>query len=341
MKNLLACLLLATTFLSSAQEFFELETYEDNGKIGLLDENGNKITPAKFDKFVYAADGSMIGQFVATFYHGHCSAYINQKVGFIDMKGKESVPFEYSNVHEFTADGFAAVEKDGKWGFVDKKGKTIVPLIYTKAFDFENGKALVILDNEIIFIGVNGERTGEHYSLPINYEENNLSIIQNNFGRLGFLKGNVIFPNFYDDIQPLKGGDYFRVVSGKKIGVIDMYAKEIIPPIYNEFDGFDGKYFYLFKDQKNGIINLKGKMVSAFIYDSVGEFNSGLAFVRMDVVFDANTEGKDQKYGFIDETGKEVIPRKYDFAADFADGFAIVHLAGEEFYINTKGERVN
>jgi hypothetical protein len=340
MKHLLTCLLLATTFLTTAQEPFELETYEENGKIGLLDEKGNKITPAKFDKFVYAADGSMIGQFVATFYNGLCSAYINQKVGFIDMKGKESVPFEYSSVHEFTADGLAAVEKERKWGFVNKKGKTIVPMIYTKAFDFENGKALVILDKEVTFIDVKGESTGDRYSLPIHYEEDNLSIIQNNFGRLGFLKGNVIFPNFYDEIQPLKGGDYFMVISGKKIGVIDMYAKEIIPPIYDEFGEFDGKYFYLWSGQKSGIIDLKGKIISAFIYDSVGRFNDGLAYVRQDADFDLNSKGKDLKYGFIDETGKEVIARKYNYASDFKNGAAKVRLGGEEFFINTKGERV-
>jgi hypothetical protein len=341
MKHLLIYVLLVTTFLASAQEPDELETYEENGKIGLLDEKGNKITPSKFDKFVYAADGSMSGQFVATFYHGLCSAYINQKVGFIDMKGKESVPFEYSNVHEFTADGLAAVEKDGKWGFVNKNGKKTIPIVYTKVFDFENGKALVILDKEVTFIDVKGESTGEHYSLPINYEEDNLSIIQNNFGRLGFLKGNVIFPNFYDEIQPLKGGDYFMVISGKKIGVIDMYAKEIIPPIYDEFGEFDGKYFYFEKGQKSGIIDLKGKIISAFIYERVGRFNDGLAHVRLDTTYDLNTKGKDLKYGFIDETGKEVIARKYNYASDFKNGVAKVRLGGEEFYINTKEERIN
>jgi hypothetical protein len=341
MKNLLTCLLLATTFLATAQEPFELETYEENKKIGLLDENGARITPAKFDKLMFASNGDLLGKFAANFYQGLCSAAIDKKVGFIDKKGKEVIAFEFATVREFTVEGLAAVEKDGKWGYVNKKGKKVIPMTYTKAFDFENGKALVILDKEISFIDVNGLTTGDSYTLPAGYEEEKLSVIQNITGRIGFIKGNVILPHFYDNIRPLKGGEYMKVFSGKKIGVIDMYAKEIIPPIYTEFSGFDGKYFYLWKDQKNGIIDLKGNMVSPFIYGSVGQFSDGLAYVRMDVVFDANTEGKDQKYGFIDETGKEVIARKYDYAQDFIDGFAIVRLGGEEFYINTKGERVN
>jgi hypothetical protein len=342
MKNLLTCLLLATTFLASAQEPFELVLYQQGDKIGLQDENGTKITPAKFDKFIYAPDGTMIGKFGATFYQGLCSAYIDKKAGFIDRTGKEVVPFEFSRVSEFTAEGLAAVEKDGKWGFVNKKGKLKIPLTYTKVFDFESGKALAVLDKEMYFIDVAGERTGERYSLPAGYQEEGLCVIQNNVNKYGFVNGNVILPNFYDDIRPVKGAaDYLMVLSGNKFGFIDMFAKEIVPPMYTEFSGFDGKYFYLWKEMKSGIIDVKGKIISPFIYESVGRFSDGLASVKRDVVFDLDTKGKDEKYGFIDETGKEVIARKFDYADDFKNGKAKVRLNGEEFYVNKKGARFN
>jgi hypothetical protein len=332
MKKLITiCLLLAATFLTKAQGSFKMKTYEENGKIGLLDDKGGKITAAKYDKHVYAPDSTYLGTFSATFHEGLCSAYINQKVGFIDKKGKEAVPFEYSSVHEFTVEGMAAVEKEGKWGFVNKKGKQIIPIIYKKVFDFENGQALVILDKRIAFIDVKGAEIGYGNRLYGEYQEGKISIILNDFGRFGFLRGNTILPNFYSVLRPLKG-NFFLVADGK-VGVIDKYTKEIIPLIYDQLSGFDEKYFYLRKGTKMGIINLEGKIIIPFVYDRLENFSEGLAVVKIGDFITG-------KYGYIDEKGKEVIPAIYDYADGFNNGSAKVFYKNEKFYIDINGNRL-
>jgi hypothetical protein len=53
MKNIIALsLFVATSFAAIAQEPFNLKTYEENGKFGLLNAEGDKITLAKYDEFI-------------------------------------------------------------------------------------------------------------------------------------------------------------------------------------------------------------------------------------------------------------------------------------------------
>jgi len=331
MKNIFTILLVFNAlFITKAQQFFELKTFIENGKYGLLDEKGNKVTAAKYDAFT------------ATFYEGLCSLAIDGNIGYINEKGKEIIPFQYENVGEFTADGFAAVKKNGKWGFINKKGKEIIPLIYQKVFDFSKGKAFVIDENTAHFINTKGEDQDQRYSLDGKYAENNLNIIKNNFGQFGFLHDQTILPNFYDQLTFYTDADFAMVTNNKKIGFIKLNGDEIVPPIYDEFSGADDQYFYLWKNNKKGIIDFTGKIISPFIYGSISPFSEGLASVKLDVVFVPNERVKtDEHYGFIDETGKEVIPRTFDFAWEFKEGKAKVRLGEEEFYINKKGDRID
>lgn len=331
MKKLLTiCLLIAISFTANAQETFELKTYEENGKFGLLNEKGEKITIAKYDEFI------------GNFHEGLCSLSIDGKIGFINKKGDEVIPFQFSEVREFTVEGLAAVQKNGKWGFINKKGKEIIPLKFTKVFDFENGKALVIEDKSVYYIDVKGKEPSMlSYSLLTDYEENGLLVIRNITQQYGFLNGNKILPNFYDKIYFTKKGNYHTTQLGTFYGIIDNSGKEIIPPIYTEISGFDGKYFYLRQNTKKGIINTDGKIISSFKYDSVKPFKEGLARVKLDNVFVPDKNKKtDERYGFIDENGVEVIPRIYDNATDFINGTSKVQIGEEEFYINKKAERI-
>ena len=74
-------------------------------------------------------------------------------------------------------------------------------------------------------------------------------------------------------------------------------------------------------------------------YDYIDDFSEGLAKVFIGEI-DEFGDIKEGKYGYINKEGKEVIPLKYDYIYPFENGKAKVELNGEEFYINTKGERV-
>ena len=62
------------------------------------------------------------------------------------------------------------------------------------------------------------------------------------------------------------------------------------------------------------------------IYDRVGFFYEGLAYVRMA-----------KKFGYVDRDGQLVIPMKYDRAEDFYNGYATVAVGTKHGVINRHG----
>jgi hypothetical protein len=352
MKKLYTTLLLLVAIVNvKAQETIEFTTYEENGKIGLINEKGKKITTAKYDEFF----DDFAYTFSPVFHEGLCSVFLADKMGFIDVKGIEVIPLEFSFANDFTVEGLAAVEKDGKWGFINKKGVKIIPIVYDKVFDFKNGQALVIKDKTVSYIDVKGQLISETYTLNGEYKDDTYLIILKEVIRYkgaddgsddyieekafqyGFLYNGTVLPNFYDNLFSTGSKKYVLVKLNEQYGIININAKEIIPPIYDEFSSFDGEYFYFWLKTKKGVIDTEGKIIIPFVYQSLSPFKEGLSRVKLDAY---SFSPIDTSFGFIDENGKEVIPRVYDEATDFIDGKAKVSIGDREFYIDKTGKEI-
>ena len=62
---------------------------------------------------------------------------LQNKMGFVNMKGKEIVPCKYGNVCDFQ-EGMAAVCLHDKWGFINKEGEEILSCKYDLVYNFGN-----------------------------------------------------------------------------------------------------------------------------------------------------------------------------------------------------------
>jgi len=96
-------------------DYFEegLFRFEENGKLGFADSNGNKIIPAQFECV---------------------SIFRNNRAAFCEGCKKEM-----EGEYEFW--------RGGKWGFIDKTGKKVIEAKYDEAGDFEEGYSYVTLDS--------------------------------------------------------------------------------------------------------------------------------------------------------------------------------------------------
>jgi hypothetical protein len=66
--------------------------------------------------------------------------------GYIDMTGKEEIPFNYKYAYSFS-EGLAAVKSlNGKWGYIDKTRKEVIAFQYERADSFSDGWATVEKD---------------------------------------------------------------------------------------------------------------------------------------------------------------------------------------------------
>lgn len=101
------------------------------------------------------------------------------------------------------------------------------------------------------------------------------------------------------------------------------------PCIYDEVGDFSGGLAWVEKDGKRGFVDKTGQEVIPCIYDGAHDFNNGLALVR-----------KGNKCGFVDKTGQEVIPCIYDSAHDFSNGLALVKKDNKRGFVDKAGQEV-
>lgn len=93
---------------------------KDN-KWGFVDQAGNQIIPAKYDKTTYY-NGFGDVSYTPSFSNGLAAVYLSGKgYGYIDLHGNEVMPFQYGSARQLS-EGMLAVGVDGKWGFVRIEG---------------------------------------------------------------------------------------------------------------------------------------------------------------------------------------------------------------------------
>lgn len=81
---------------------------------------------------------------------------INQKIGYVDIAGKEIIPLQYEDAMMDFSEGLAAVLQNGKFGYIDVSGKMVIPAKYDNAANFQNGFAKVTDLGSEIYIDKKG-----------------------------------------------------------------------------------------------------------------------------------------------------------------------------------------
>lgn len=124
--------------------------YKKNGKKGLMDFKGNKLTNPDYDKIGPNSEGMI-------------SVKASGKWGYIDYTGKLVIKPAYDEAGEFVS-GLARVRTgcnpsfmDGIYGYIDKTGKLVIDDQYQMASDFSEGLAAVKLNDKWGFIDINGQ----------------------------------------------------------------------------------------------------------------------------------------------------------------------------------------
>ena len=107
---------------------------------GLIDTAGREIVACKYENIERQSEG----------FYG-VRETDSKRMGFIDLKGKVQVPFDYETVKPFRL-GYAVVSKGkDKWGVINKFNAKIVPCMF-RSITIEIGKIEIIATNNQKFI---------------------------------------------------------------------------------------------------------------------------------------------------------------------------------------------
>ncbi len=237
----------------------------------------------------------------------------NDKVGYINSKGKVIIEPKYHSGYDFS-DGVAAVRENGLYGFIDTSGNYILEPKYDGATHFHNGYSYVFVNGEPQIINKKGE-----------------SDINPVFSGLTF-------------ISRLKA---IVITKSKKQGVIDLESHKLIADtIYSDINNFNnGVAVCRTLENTYTVIDTLGKViVKAGKYKTIHKFSDGIAVVddNRGSVGAINTIGE---LLFLKNIAPAYIDDDSSFYYDqsgFNNGYASVTIPEEDHhyrhcYIDSKG----
>ena len=265
---------------------------------------------------------------IEPFCEGYAKVERNGKYGFINIDGIEVVPCQYDCAWDFSG-GLAPVELNDKRGFVNTDGVEVIPCQYDDAWFFSDGMAPIELDGKWGFINTDGTEVIPHlYDYAWNFTEGMAPVLRN--GKWGFINtfSAEVIPCQYDDVEKFSEG-LARIKSNGNYGFINTDGVEVIPCRYSNAWGFSEGLARVWNNGKYGFINTDGVEIIPCRYDGADSFTEGLARVRC--------YGKS---GFINTNGMQAIPCQYDSAGTFSDGLARILRNGKWGFINADGVEV-
>ncbi|WP_431611325.1 WG repeat-containing protein [Chryseobacterium sp. 'Rf worker isolate 10'] len=247
---------------------FILYSEEGNSrKSSIIDEKGKELIPLDNQEFN------------TPWWSKECIISSKQdKEAVYDFNGKEIIP--YSEKIRFSGKNRFFVLKDKKWFLYDLSGKQLSTREFKEDYNFEDGKALIINDdNENEIIGNNGQTLHKFSKQIVDINAYPYLITRNkSTGKYGLIDTdeNVIAEEIFNDITP----EYF----GKK------------------------EYIYLTKNGKTTVFNKKDRKLHAQAFKYLNPLLNNLFSVYNDKV---------KKSGIVDLQGNIILPQEYDFIKSF------------------------
>ncbi|WP_201590748.1 WG repeat-containing protein [Psychrobacter fozii] len=216
----------------------------------------------------------------------------SNKVGYINMQGREVVPVVYDLLGESAgwargvSEGRIVVKKNGNYGVINTANKTIVPFsaVISDIDDYRGGVARVNKSRAISWLDKNGNTTSdpngkdddESSSSESNSAQSGLAQSKtaplNRFttlqpsqqdGKWGFVDDNnvIMITYSFDEVQSFSEG-LAGVRIGKDWGFLSLGGELVIPFRFSDSgvsanDSYKGKPAFVFTDGKAWIGNLK------------------------------------------------------------------------------------
>lgn len=227
--------------------------YEEDGKYGLIDYSGKKLTEA-----IYEEVSSLKNK------PGCIQVKKDGLYGVLDSYGNTIIDIKYNSVK---GDEYSS-EKDGylKTGYIVSE-KTSTGIIY--GYINYNGKMLI-------------EPQYESISRALEYENDDIYLIVMQNGKKGVIKNKkiIIKPN-YQSINYYNVSKIFIVNKNGKYGFFDEDGSEILKAQYTSYS-LAGNYISVEKDENMMLYDLHGNLVNSNNYKSILETGNSSYFIAQD-----------------------------------------------------------
>ena len=258
------------------------------------------------------------------------------KWGFMDKEAKIRIEPIYDFVEPFQ-EGLALVGLNNFIGFIDKKGEVHIPIVYEDGESFNDGLAIISKGEKFGMI----DKTNKQ-RIPIKYEYigkhmSGLALVSDGTS-YGYVnkEGEEKISLTYSNANDFKQSIAIVWQDGKK-GMIDSLGKIIIPIQYNWIEPFNSKGLCrALGDSHYGVLNRQGDTVIDFLYNKIGSLDEPLIFLATN-----------KKYRYVNHLGETINKSQYDFiqttsvwADQWENGYCKFLRKGKYGMIDSTGEEV-
>jgi hypothetical protein len=330
---LILSLMVIMGFSAFAQSYVILVQPAGSKEWGYADLSGNLIIDAKYKKCIgFSEDG------LAAIYDAKLKQFyfINLKgetlpTEVTDFKLIEVLLFGMKGFN----DGFVPVKIGEKWGFLNTDGKLAIPAKYDKVTVFNDGFASVQRDGKFFTVDKNAAEFPVDVPgvADVNDFWEQLASFKAADGQVGFIDGTgkVVIAAKFEAAGDFHGGLAWAKNSAGQVGFINSQGSWVIEPKFEVAKNFD-KETGLARIKTGdtwAYVNTAGELKYMKDSESWDEFNNGLARGK-----------KAGKFGFFNDKMEWAIQPQFDGARDFKNGYAAVRSGDLWGVINNTGSWV-
>ena len=250
--------------------------------------------------------------------------------GITDATGKDLTECIYSEVHPYSADGYALVlRENGTYAYLDRDGlaRKAPDEGYTDLGQFNENRAPACKDGKYGFLDENMEEKTDFSWDALTSVKNRLAAAQQN-GKWAIvsLNGKAKTEYIYDDVICDENGicseqKLFIVKENDSYHLVNSKGKRVGEETFEAAKAFTkAGYAAVCKNGKWGFVNEKGELVIDYQYEDALSFSNGYAAVK-----------KDGKWGYIDTENTMAVDPELALATSLSDeGTAAVKIVNED-----------
>ena len=272
--------------------------YEENGKFGLINLDGTKVTDAKYEELVSLNDK-----------YGEIRARKDGKYGVINVKGVILVHAKYDYVR---GDGYSNNNSVKDAGYI-VGNRTDSGMVYG-ALD-KNEKEIVKVEQETIY------RVTE-------IKGDNAYLVASKNGRYAIYKDKENLTDYkYVRIDYSNSGRCFIVQKNKTYGLVNLEGKVVIPEEYDELLVV-GIYARAYKGDEDLVFDLNGNRIENPEFTSLEETSTGRFYISID---------DNYRFGLVNKDKEVVVPNEYDYISEVSKSGLLIAMNRNDITIYSAG----